>query len=153
MKLNLSHARSAAGGALLLVGACLPWAGFAAPGAGGAWRCGNAYSDQPCTGAKAIDLDDARNADQVRAARESTRDAQAAADRMEKERLRLEAQQPRRPTLLVESGQEAPRKRPSPEAAQRPKKGKKDVVYVSAETGEAAPKKKSKKAAAKKSGD
>ena len=89
----------------------------------------------------------------MRAARESTRDAQAAADRMEKERLRLEAQQPRRPTLLVESGQEAPRKRPSPEAAQRPKKGKKDVVYVSAETGEAAPKKKSKKAGAKKSGE
>jgi hypothetical protein len=56
----------------------------------GAWRCGNTYSDQPCTGGKAVALDDAPSADQVRDAERNTQRTQAAADRMERDRLRRE---------------------------------------------------------------
>lgn len=56
----------------------------------GAWRCGNSYSDRPCEGGKALALDDARSNAQKRDADAATRRTQAAADQMEKERLRQE---------------------------------------------------------------
>lgn len=56
----------------------------------GVWRCGNTYSDRPCDGGKAMVLDDARSQSQQREADAATRRTQAAADRMEKDRLRQE---------------------------------------------------------------
>lgn len=61
---------------------------------GGAWRCGNSYTDRPCTGGKALALDAGPSAEQVREAQRSTRRTEAAADRMERERLRRERSAP-----------------------------------------------------------
>lgn len=147
--MKLSHSKIAARSALLLAGACFQWAALAAEGNGGAWRCGNTYTDQPCTGGKALDLDDARDADQKRAADASTREAQAAADRMKSDRLRLEARQPR--PILIDARPKESKKTPTgpgKEAAKKPKKGKKDPAYMSWQGAEAPPKK-SKKASAK----
>lgn len=60
----------------------------------GAWRCGNTYTDQPCTGGKALALDAVPNADQAREAQRSTQRTQAAADRLERDRLRQEKAAP-----------------------------------------------------------
>ena len=156
--MKLSHPKIAARSALLLAGACFHWGALAAEsiGAGGAWRCGNTYTDQPCAGGKELDLDDTRNSEQKRVADQSTRDAQIAADRMKSDRLRLEdkhAQQ--RPILIGDKPKEARKTqtRPDKAASKKPKKGQKDTVYVSAQTAraaEAAPPKKSKKSGARK---
>ncbi|MDM0043308.1 hypothetical protein QTH91_02320 [Variovorax dokdonensis] len=56
------------------------------------WRCGNSYSDIPCPDAVRIDPSGtAPSAEQKREADEATRKNEAAAQRMERERLRLEA--------------------------------------------------------------
>lgn len=152
--MKLSHSRIAACSALLLAGACFQWGALAAEGNGGAWRCGNTYTDQPCTGGKVLELDDARDADQKRAADASSREAQTAAERMKSDRLRLEARQPR--PILIDAKPKESRKTPTgpdKEVAKKPKKGKKDPVYVSAQSAEAPPKKKSRKAGGKKSGE
>jgi hypothetical protein len=153
--MKLSHSKMAVRGALLLVGACVQWGALGAEG-NGAWRCGNTYTDQPCTGGKALDVDDARNSEQKRAADESTRHAQTAAERMKSDRLRLEtkhAQQ--RPILIVDESKELQKRpaRPDKDVAKKPKSGKKDPVYASWQGAEAPPKKKSKKAGSKKSGE
>ncbi|MGJ7490178.1 hypothetical protein [Variovorax sp. ZT4R33] len=62
--------------------------------ASGAWRCGNTYTDQPCNGGKALALDEAPSADQAREAERNTRRTQAAAERMERDRLRQERATP-----------------------------------------------------------
>ncbi|MGK6305866.1 hypothetical protein [Variovorax sp. DT-64] len=81
--------------ALLAIAACALWASSAATAGTAAWRCGNAYSDQPCPNGKPLALGDMRDAGQKREADNSTRDAQAAADRLERERLRQEKAQGR----------------------------------------------------------
>lgn len=152
--MKLSHSRIAARSAMLLAGACFHWGAWAAEGNGGAWRCGNTYTDQPCAGGKVLDLDDARDADQKRAADQSTRDARTAAERMKSDRLRLEARQQR--PILIDAGPKESKKAPTgpdKDVAKKPKKGKKDPVYVSAQTAEAPAQKKSKKAGGKTSGE
>jgi hypothetical protein len=148
--MKLSHTRIVARSAMLLAGACFQWSALAAEGAGGAWRCGNTYTDHPCTGGKALDLDDARDADQKRSADASTREAQAAAERMKSDRLRLEARQ-QRPILIDAKPKESKKTQAGPDkdVAKKPQKGKKDAVYMSWQGAEAPPKKKSKKAGGK----
>jgi len=152
--MKLSHSKIAARSALLLAGICFQCGALAAEGTGGAWRCGNTYTDQPCTGGKAVDLDDARDAEQKRAADASIREAQTAAARMKSDRLRLEAKQPR--AILIDARPKESKKTSTgldKEVAKKPKKGKKDPVYASWQATEAPPKKKSKKAGGKKSGE
>ena len=90
-------------GAILLVAAWVQQAVLAAEASPGTWRCGNTYSDQPCQGGKALDLDDTRQASQKRDADRTTREAQLAADRMERDRLRLESTQGRRHATLIDN--------------------------------------------------
>ncbi|HEY2255327.1 MAG TPA: hypothetical protein VGI11_06790 [Variovorax sp.] len=88
--MNLSHSRIATRGSLLFAGACLQWAALGAEAATGIWRCGNHYTDRPCEGGRPLGADDPRTAQQRREADQDTRDARALAERMERERLRLE---------------------------------------------------------------
>lgn len=71
----------------IAIGVCS--AGAAAQGAN-TWRCGNAYSDQPCEGGKTVKVDDRRSDEDRRAADAGIRSAQTQADRMERNRLSLE---------------------------------------------------------------
>ncbi len=156
--MKLSHtttttARSAA----LLMAACIPWSAVAAEG-GGTWRCGNTYTDQPCQNGRRIEVDAAGDASQKRAADDTTRDAHAAANRMEGDRRRVEATGARnRPSLIDNSPLQdgAPRKTgASKDSPANLRKGKKEVLSASLPTGQdAGSAKKSKKAKNKKSGD
>jgi hypothetical protein len=133
----------------LPAGACLQWAAFAADGASGTWRCGNTYTDQPCQGGKALNVENPRDTDQKRSADQTTRDAQTAADRMERDRIRLESISSRKRASLIDN-------KPQPTAtesfssdkndAQKPKKGKKDTVYVRGQPSATPTKKPSKSA-------
>ncbi|WP_431273926.1 hypothetical protein ACQ858_17680 [Variovorax ureilyticus] len=136
---------------------CIPWSAVAADG-GGTWRCGNTYTDQPCKGGRLIDVDDRRDARQKRDADDIVRDAHTAASRMEDDRRRLEATGARNQPVVIDN---APRNdvdrqmTSGKDSAATLRKGRKEVLYASTQTGDsAAPKrKKSKKAEKKKSGD
>ncbi len=65
------------------------------------WRCGNSYSDTPCAGATAIEAPASPSAQQQRQADEATRKDQAAAQRMERERIRLEAAAAGRGAVII----------------------------------------------------
>ena len=65
------------------------------------WRCGNSYSDMPCEGARAIEADAPPSAERRRQADEGTRRDMEAASRMQRERLRLEAEQSRRRAIVI----------------------------------------------------
>lgn len=54
------------------------------------WRCGNAYSDQPCEGGKRIDTADPRSAENQRASEAATQRIERRADAMARERMQLE---------------------------------------------------------------
>jgi hypothetical protein len=140
--MRLSHARIATRSSLLLAGACLHWAA-AAQGASGIWRCGNTYTDQPCDAGRALPLDEAPGATRKRDADQATREARAEAERMERDRLRLEAAQGPGQATLIDN---APRARAvAPEARDTSmKKGKprKDPQYLSPRDPSAAPRKK-----------
>lgn len=134
--------------AILAMAACASWA--APPAAGGtiAWRCGDTYTDQPCQGGKALALDDSRDAAQKRQADGATREAQAAGDRLERERMLQEkAQAGRRPTLIDNKPAAAKPEADSMKSAQqKKKKGKKEPEYFSAHDPVATAKKKAEKA-------
>lgn len=145
--MRLSHAPIAA----LLAAAC---AQLVPPGAYAGtetWRCGNTYTDQPCQGGKAIDLDDARDATQKREADGATREAMAAAGRLERERMRLESAQARRPPALIDNKPLNAKLDSSqgPDIAQKKKKSKKESDYFSAHDPVATAKKKAAKAGSK----
>ncbi|MGJ7508320.1 hypothetical protein [Variovorax sp. GT1P44] len=146
--MKLSHHRIARQGAVFLAGACLQWAALAADGVNGTWRCGNTYTDQPCQGGKALDIEDTRDAAQKRAADQTTRDAQAAADRLERDRLRLESTSARASLIDNKPRSTAKSSRQDKNGAQKPKKAKKDPVFVS---GPASPPTKKASKSAKKS--
>jgi hypothetical protein len=139
----LSPSNIAARGALLLAAACIPWAAFASKSGAGTWRCGNTYTDQPCSGGKPVDLVDSRDASQKREADNLTRDAQTAADRMERDRLKLEAAHSGKRAALIDDH------RPPQPTSQKKKKDKKDPVYVSAQHTATAPKKSAAKTRSK----
>ena len=147
--MRLSHSRIAARSAIFLVGACLQWAALAAEGSNGTWRCGNTYTDHPCEGGKSVNLEDARDADQRREADRSTRDARSAADRLERNRLRLESVSAHRQASLIDNKPATPPPPRDANGVHKLKKGKKDPVYASAPQPASPPKKKSAKSAAK----
>lgn len=99
--------------------------------AAGAWRCGSTYTDQPCKGGKAVALDAAPSADQAREAERNTRRTQAAADRMERDRLRQENAAPApllhlpKPTQAVVPAEHA-------HPAAKKKKGRKEPDFFTA---------------------
>lgn len=146
----------AARGSLLLAGACLQWTALTAEAAGGIWRCGkNSYSDRPCHDSQPLEIDDSRTPEQKRAADQHTREARDAADRMERERLRLEAAAARQGMVLIDderaskppaarAGEAKDRKeRKKPEELRL--KPRKDPVYRSSQDPSAAPAKKQRK--------
>jgi hypothetical protein len=145
--MQLSHAPIAA----LLAAACAQLVPPAAHAGTETWRCGNTYSDQPCRGGKAIALDDARDAAQQREADRLAREAQTAADRLERERGRLESAQARRaPTLIDNKPLNAKAdSSQSTGVAQKKKKSKKESDYFSAHDPVATAKKKTAKAGSK----
>ncbi|MEJ8815152.1 hypothetical protein WKW77_29045 [Variovorax ureilyticus] len=151
--MKLSHTpKTTARCAALLMATCIPWSAVAAEG-GGTWRCGNTYTDQPCRNGRLVEVDDARDPSHRRAADETIRDAHAAANRMEGDRRRLEAAGARNRPILIDNspGRDGAERKSAPEKL---RKGKKDVLYTSMQTGQDAEStKKTKKAKKKKSGD
>lgn len=111
----------------------------------GAWRCGNSYTDQPCKGGKAVALDEAPSPEQAREAQRDTRRTQAAADRMERDRLRQEKAVPAplvhldRPANAIATA-EPPQ--PTGRAKKRAKRGRGDPEFFTAAGPGAAKKKK-----------
>jgi hypothetical protein len=145
--MKLSHAPIAA----LLAAACAQLVPPAAHAGTETWRCGNTYTDQPCQGGKAIDLNDARDATQKREADGATRDAMAAADRLERERVRLESAQARRAPALIDNRPLNAKLDSSqgPGVAKKKKKSRKESDYFSAHDPVATAKKKAAKAGSK----
>ena len=76
--------------AILLIAICAPLAGAAAAHAAETWRCGNTYTDQPCKGGKAVDVDDSRSEADRRASDAATRRAEVRSAELERTRLKLE---------------------------------------------------------------
>jgi len=130
--------------AILTIAACALWGPPAATAGTAAWRCGNTYSDQPCPDGKPLALGDMRDAGQKREADNSTREAQAAGDRLERERLRQEKAQAGRHATLIDSRPSAPKA--NADDATKRKKGKKEPGYFSAHDPVATAKKKAEKA-------
>jgi len=96
-----------------------------------------------------VNLEDARDADQRREADRSTRDARSAADRLERNRLRLESVSAHRQASLIDNKPATPPPPRDANGVHKLKKGKKDPVYASAQQPASPPKKKSAKSAAK----
>ena len=132
---------------IVAMAVCASWTVQAAAGASAsaAWRCGNAYTDRPCPEGKEIALDDARDAARKREADSSIRDAQAAGDRLERERLRQEKAQAGRQATLIDSRPAAPKA--EVDSTKKKKRGKKEPDYFSAHDPVATAKKKAEKAA------
>jgi hypothetical protein len=109
------------------------------------YRCGAAYSQQPCAGGTTVAVDARTPADAQRAQSNAQRDAKLA-DAMEKQRL---AQEARAPKALVIGGEPAPPPANQPVPAGRKlKKGEKPVHFVAVtprDPGEAGAKKKKAK--------
>ncbi|MDM0025799.1 hypothetical protein [Variovorax saccharolyticus] len=145
--MRLSQARIATHGSLLLAGACLHWAA-AAQASNGIWRCGNSYTDQPCDAGQALDLDDARSAVQKRAADQATREARAEAQRMERDRLRLEATQGPGQAALIDNAPRARETATAPERSMKKGQARKDPQYLSPQDPSAPRKKKRRQPAA-----
>ena len=119
--------------ALLLAATCLSW-----NATGATWRCGNAYTDQPCNGGRPLGIDADRETSQ-RNADDATRDARATADRMEAQRQRLEAMGARNRPIVIDN---APRRAAEERPAAKLRMRRKEALYTKPN---AAPKKKSKK--------
>lgn len=130
--------------AILAMAACTLWASPAAVAGAAAWRCGNTYSDQPCPDGKPLALQDQRDAAQKREADRTTREAQAAGDRLERERRRQEKAQAASQATLIDSRPAV--HKPEAESAKKKKKGRKESDYFSAHDPVATAKKKAEKA-------
>lgn len=112
--------------------------------ASGAWRCGNTYSDRPCTGGKVVALDAAPSAEQAREAERSTRRTQAAADRMERDRLRREKAVPS-PLIHLPKPTNAMRPAEPAHPKAKKKKGRKEPDFFTAAGPGTSKKKKAEK--------
>lgn len=145
--MNQSRSRTAAKSTILLAAACMSWAVFAARAGTGTWRCGNTYTDQPCSGGKAIDLDDLRNQAQRREADNTTIDAREAADRLERERIRQESVASRRQATLIGSPPVHTQPKRTSARAERKDRSRQQADYFSAHDPVATAKKAAKTAA------
>ena len=108
------------------------------------WRCGNAYSDRPCEGGKPLEPADQPSEAQRRQADEATRRDQAAAQRMERERLRLDAQ-PRHGVVIGPAAPKAGSPRSKLTDKKKLERPKKPDAFVASYGDPAAGKKKKKK--------
>jgi CelD/BcsL family acetyltransferase involved in cellulose biosynthesis len=142
----MKPSRTAAATLAALVMAAASWGAAAADGHG-IWRCGNTYTDRPCEHGRLIGADDARDAIRKRDADDSARDARAAADRMERDRLRLEAAGARnRAVLLDDVRRPAADARIPGKARAKTHKARQEVLYADPQAAaEQKSKKKSKK--------
>jgi hypothetical protein len=106
------------------------------------YRCGNAYSQQPCVGGATVETQKAPGAKEQAAAREETKREARAADAMEKARLKEEA----KPAQVYI----APEKAQAPSTEQKPvmTKPKKPEYFTAVAPAPKAAKKKAKKASA-----
>ena len=131
------------------LGACIGL-GAAAQGPSAAWRCGNTYSDRPCEGGRAVAAVDAPSAERMREADSSTRQLQAEAQRMERERLRIEKAQARRSGLvhLPRPTNAVTPPEPAPSKAHKKKGRKEPDFFTAAGPGSGTTKKKAKAAKA-----
>ena len=115
--------------------------------AGNIWRCGNSYSDTPCDGGTQLDAQAPPSAKDRRQRDAGTRRDQAAADRMQRERLELEAK-PRQALVIGPPAREAASANPlKPEKKKknaRPKKPDGFVATYANPTAQPAEKKKKK---------
>lgn len=68
------------------------------------YRCGGSYSNKPCPGGTVVPIDDARSAEQRAQTEAATRRDAKAAQLMEKERLKREAE-PAQATIPVGAGE------------------------------------------------
>ena len=102
--------------------ACAGIAIAQAQAAPGIWRCGNSYSDKPCADGKPIETDEPPGAERRRQADEATRRDTEAANRMQRERLRLEASQAHQRAIVI--GPAAPREAPTDAKPGKKKKEK-----------------------------
>ena len=109
------------------------------------YRCGDSYSQQPCPGGKPVAVDDARTPAQRAQAAEAVRRQAAAADQMEKERVREEAK-PATLGLPPPKLEDAPDQRDRTEPTGKAVKPKYFSAVSPKKPGEAAPKKKKAKA-------
>ena len=93
----------------------------AATASANTWRCGNAYSDQPCEGGRRIDTADPRSAENQRAAEAATQRIERRADAMARERMQLEnsAEGRGRVTVIADPRVAARKERMALQAAQR----------------------------------
>ena len=86
------------------------------------WRCGNSYSDTPCDGGTRLGSQQAQPSAEDRRQRDAnTRRDQAAADRMQRERLELESK-PRQAVVIGPRAAEASSTTPSTSLAKAGKK-------------------------------
>ena len=103
---------------------------LAAPGI---WRCGNNYSDIPCEGGKQVDTQAPPSAQDRKRRDEDTLRDQAAAERMQRERLELDAQ-PRRAAVISAPARETPAAKPQAGLLKSNKKKKKPDAFVASYT-------------------
>ena len=115
--------------------------------AGNIWRCGNSYSDTPCDGGTQLAPQSQPSAEDRRQRDAGTRRDQATADRMQRERLELEAK-PRQALVIGPPAREAPSATPpKPDRKNRnarPKKPDGFVATYNNPTAQPAEKKKKK---------
>ncbi len=155
--LHTSKARALALNAIFLIAAYALSAGVSGLFAQQMYRCGNSYSQSPCPGGSVVEGAAPSSPEQKRQADAATqRDAQAA-DRMEQERLRAEAQANRanaaaaRAAVPSAAPASAPRHNAGKHAGQHSKKKGKAApeFFTATPAGEGKKKPASKKTAAK----
>lgn len=99
--------RTRLGPAVLCAALALATQGEALAQSAPIWRCGNAYSHQPCAQGQALDVQDARTTEQQLQAKTQAEQTHAFADSLHRENAEREAQQrreeiARQKTLLSE---------------------------------------------------
>jgi hypothetical protein len=113
------------------------------------YRCGDSYSQQPCPGGKPVAVEDSRTPAQRAQTTDAVKRQAAAADQLEKERVREEAK-PASVGMPPEKVEEFPPQRDRTESAAKAKKPQYFTATSPRKPGEPAPKKKKAKAKAKK---
>ncbi|MGJ7496683.1 hypothetical protein ACSFA8_16550 [Variovorax sp. RT4R15] len=76
--------------AIFLIAICAHLTGVTDAHAAETWRCGNTYTDQPCKGGKAVEVDDSRSEADRRASDAATRRAEVRSVELERTRLKQE---------------------------------------------------------------
>jgi hypothetical protein len=125
---------------------CIGIAGWAAPAvAQDIYRCGNSYSQQPCPEGRLVAASDTRSAGQKAQTDQAAKQDAKSAEAMEKARLKEEAK-PAPLGILPTKAPEAAQPDKKPVAGAKMKKPEQFTAVSPKKPGEAAGKKKKKKA-------